>query len=36
MQMKNRFGWADKQEVKSENALAITWKEEKSYDSDDK
>ena len=32
MQMKNRFGWADKQEVKSDNSLEITWNEEKSYE----
>ena len=35
MQMKNRFGWADKQETSTKTEATITWKEERTYQQKD-
>lgn len=32
MNMKNRFGWKDKQEVEQKGETTIVWKEQKNYD----
>ena len=32
MQMKNRFGWSDRQEIEQKNDTTITWKEERTYE----
>ena len=32
MNMKNRFGWRDKQEVEQKGETTIVWKEQKNYD----
>lgn len=35
MNMKNRFGWADRQETNAKTESTIIWKEEKTYEAND-